>query len=129
MNPQQPPRRAICVLLVEDNPAAVRLTTEALRDALVPNHVYVVGDGEAALDFLYRRTPYADAPRPDIILLDLGLPKLDGRQVLARLKADQNLSTIPVVVLTNSAAPQDINDAYRLHASCYITKPSGLDEY
>jgi chemotaxis family two-component system response regulator Rcp1 len=116
-------------LLIEDNPATARLTTEALRDALVPNQIHLVGDGEAALDYLYRQPPFADAPRPDLILLDLDLPKIDGRQILAKVKNDSSLSAIPVVVLTNSDAPNDINDAYRHHASCYITKPSGIDEF
>lgn len=117
------------MLLVEDDPAAARLTTEALRDAAVRCNVHLMGDGEAALDFVYHRPPFADAPRPDLILLDLGLPKLDGKVVLVTLKADPGLETIPVVVLTNSDDPRDISEAYHHHVSCYITKPSGLEEY
>ncbi|MGD1096015.1 MAG: response regulator [Bryobacteraceae bacterium] len=122
-------RPAISVLLVEDDLAAAHLTREALRDARIPYQVHLVTDGEAALKFLYRHTPFLDAPRPDLILLDLSLPKIDGRQVLAKIKEDASLSTIPVVVLTGSDDRQDINDAYRHHVSCYITKPSGLNEY
>lgn len=91
--------------------------------------IHHVEDGEAALNFLYRRAPFGDAPHPDLILLDLGLPKLDGRQVLTKIKADVSLSAIPVVVLTTSDNPTDIGDAYRIQASCYIPKPSGVDEY
>jgi chemotaxis family two-component system response regulator Rcp1 len=119
----------INVLLVEDDPAASRLTVEALRDALVSNHVDEVADGEAALDFLKRNPPFEFAPRPDLVLLDLSLPKIDGRDLLARMKSDPALMEIPVVVLSASDNPKDIRDAYRLHASCFITKPSELDEY
>jgi len=105
------------------------LTEEALRDAVVRYSVHIVSDGEAALDFIYRRPPFVDAPRPDLILLDLGLPKIDGQEVLARIKADAHVATIPVVVLTNSDSPKDINDAYRQHVSCYIRKPCAVDEY
>ena len=121
--------KLINVLLVEDEPATAHLTVVALRDALVSNHVHTVGDGEAALNFLKREPPFAAAPRPDLILLDLNIPKVGGRELLARMKADPALTDIPVVVLTASDNPKDIQEAYRLHASCFITKPSDLDEY
>jgi two-component system, chemotaxis family, response regulator Rcp1 len=121
--------RPVEVLLVEDNPADVRLTREALRDGKVRNNLHVVSDGAAALDFLSRRGPYADAPVPDLILLDLNLPKKDGREVLAEIKADPALCTIPVVVLTTSEAEEDILKSYRLHANCYVTKPVGLEQF
>ena len=111
------------ILLVEDNPGDVDLTREALTEAKVRNRLHVVDDGAKAVDFLYRRAPYADSPRPDIILLDLNLPKKDGRQVLSEIRADPQLAEIPVVVLTTSAAEEDVVRAYRLHANCYITKP------
>ena len=117
------------MLLVEDDPAAARLTSEALRDALVPNAIHLVIDGEAALDFLTRNPPFEDAPRPDLVLLDLNLPKIDGRELLAQIKSDPALTDIPVVVLTSSDNPKDVQDVYRLHGSCFITKPSELDEY
>ena len=117
------------VLLVEDNPAAAKLTLEALRDALIPNHIHVVTDGEAALRFLRRDPPHPDAPRPDLILLDLNLPRVDGRAVLATIKADTDLLDIPVIVLTCSSNPRDVADAYQHHAAGYITKPCDLDQY
>jgi CheY-like chemotaxis protein len=117
------------VLLVEDSPAAAQLTLEALRDALVPNRIHVVADGEEALKFLRREPPHADAVRPNLILLDLNLPKVDGRAVLARIKADPSLMDIPVIVLTCSSNLQDVEDAYRHQVAGYITKPSDLDEY
>jgi CheY-like chemotaxis protein len=117
------------ILLVEDNPGDVRLTIEALRDAKVRNNLSVVGDGVEALRFLRREGKYSDAPRPDLILLDLNLPKMDGREVLAAIKADEALRTIPVVVLTTSRAEQDIAKSYALHANCYVTKPVDLDQF
>jgi CheY-like chemotaxis protein len=117
------------ILLVEDNPGDVRLTIEALRDAKVRNNLSVVGDGVEALRFLRREGKYADAMRPDLILLDLNLPKMDGREVLAAIKADEALRTIPVVVLTTSRAEQDIAKSYALHANCYVTKPVDLDQF
>jgi len=116
-------------LLVEDNPGDVRLTKEALRDSKVRNHLNVLGDGFAAMDFLQRKPPYENAPRPDIILLDLNLPKMDGREVLSRIKADPNLRRIPVVVITSSEAEQDILKTYDLHVNCYVTKPVDLDQF
>ena len=119
----------IHVLLVEDNPGDVRLTTEALREGKIPHHLHVVSDGVEAMAFLRREGPYADAPRPDLILLDLNLPKKDGREVLAEIKADENLKRIPVVVLTTSQAEEDILRTYELHANCYVTKPVDLQQF
>lgn len=113
----------IQILLVEDNPGDVRLTVEALRGAKVTNELHVVGDGEEAIEFLRRRGRHADAPRPDIVLLDLNLPRLDGREVLADIKSDPNLATIPIIVLTSSSADEDILRSYELHANCFISKP------
>lgn len=120
---------AIEILMVEDNPGDVRLTREALKDAKVWINLHVVGDGVAALDFVYRRAPFADAPRPDFILLDLNLPKKDGREVLAVLKSDDTLKQIPVAVLTTSQAEEDVLRAYNLNANCYITKPVDFDQF
>ena len=116
----------VCILMVEDNEGDVLLTTEALREAKVVTDLHVVRDGVEAVDYLYRRGPYSAAPRPDLILLDLNLPRRDGRQVLAEIKEDPNLRHIPVVVLTSSSAEQDIVRAYDLHANCYIVKPVDL---
>jgi len=117
------------ILLVEDNPGDVRLTQEVLNDGKVRNNMSVVKDGVDAVSFLQQTGEYADAPRPDIVLLDLNLPKKDGREVLAEIKADPDLKNIPVVVLTTSGAEQDIVKAYDLHANCYITKPVDLDQF
>jgi chemotaxis family two-component system response regulator Rcp1 len=121
--------RPMEILLVEDNPGDVRLTREALRDSEVRTHLSVVADGEAALAFLRREGPFAGAPRPDLILLDLNLPKKDGREVLAEIKADPALRRVPVVVLTTSTAQQDIMVSYDLHANCYVTKPVDLEGF
>ncbi len=121
--------RPVEILLVEDSPGDVRLTREALRDGKVRNNLSVVTDGVEALAFLRREGRYADAPRPDVILLDLNLPKKDGREVLEELKTDAALSRIPVVVLTTSGAETDIVRSYELHANCFITKPLDLDEF
>jgi two-component system, chemotaxis family, response regulator Rcp1 len=115
--------RLIEILMVEDSPSDADLTIEALREAKVANHLNIVEDGVQAMNFLRRRNPYSQAPRPDLILLDLNLPRKDGREVLAELKADPNLRTIPVVVLTMSRAEEDVLRAYQLQANCYITKP------
>ncbi|MDL1975098.1 MAG: response regulator [Deltaproteobacteria bacterium] len=117
------------LLLVEDNPGDVRLTEEALREGRVYNKIHVVDDGVEALAFLRREGRYADARRPDIILLDLNLPKKDGREVLEEIKSDKALKRIPVVVLTTSEAEQDILRVYNLHANCYVTKPLDLDQF
>ncbi|HWQ70506.1 MAG TPA: response regulator [Patescibacteria group bacterium] len=121
--------RLIEILLVEDNPADVRLTQEALKDGKLLNSLSVVGDGVEALAFLRRQGQYKDAPRPDLILLDLNLPKKDGREVLAEIKTDEKLKSIPVVVLTVSKAEEDILKTYKLHANCYVTKPVDLDQF
>ncbi|MGW5045335.1 response regulator [Streptomyces griseoluteus] len=119
----------IDVLLVEDDPGDELMTREAFEDNKIGNTLHVVRDGEEALDFLYRRGDHTGAPRPDLILLDLNLPKYDGRQVLERIKSDQDLADIPVVVLTTSAAEEDILRSYRLHANAYVTKPVDLDQF
>lgn len=121
--------RPIEILLVEDNPGDIRLTQEAFRDGKVANNMSVVTDGDEAMTFLRHEGEYAEAPRPDIILLDLNLPKKDGREVLAELKQDPNLRRIPVIVLTTSKAEQDILNSYDMHANCYITKPIDLEEF
>ncbi|MCZ7457214.1 response regulator [Streptomyces sp. WMMC940] len=121
--------KPIEVLLVEDDPGDELMTREAFEDNKIGNTLHVVRDGEEALDFLYRRGAHQDAPRPDLILLDLNLPKYDGRQVLERIKADSDLTHIPVVVLTTSAAEEDILRSYRLHASAYVTKPVDLEQF
>ena len=117
------------VLLVEDNPGDVRLTREAFRDSRVPTHMHVATDGVEAMDFVKRRGKFSSAPRPDIILLDLNLPRKDGREVLDELKRDENLKSIPVVILTTSRSQEDIERTYRSHANCYITKPVDLDQF
>jgi len=121
--------RPIEILLVEDSPGDVRLTREVLKDGKMLNNLNVVGDGVEALAFLARANQYANAPRPDLILLDLNLPKKDGREVLAEIKTDSSWKRIPVVVLTTSHAEEDILKAYNLHANCYITKPINLDQF
>jgi len=121
--------RPVEILLVEDNPGDVRLTIEALRDGKVRNHLNVVTDGVEALLYLRQEGKYAAAARPDLILLDLNLPRKDGREVLAEIKADPHLRSIPVVILTTSQADQDILKSYELNANCYITKPVDLDQF
>jgi chemotaxis family two-component system response regulator Rcp1 len=120
---------AIEVLLVEDSPGDVRLTREAFKDAKVHIRLHVASDGQEAMSFLKRESEHANAPRPDLILLDLNLPRKDGREVLAEIKEDPALKTIPVVILTTSASEEDILRSYQLHANCYITKPVGLDGF
>jgi CheY-like chemotaxis protein len=121
--------KPIEILLVEDNPGDVRLTVEGLKEGKVKNNLSVVENGVEALAFLRKQGKYTDAVRPDLILLDLNLPKKDGREVLEEIKADEQLRHIPVVVLTTSQAEQDILKAYSLHANCYITKPVDLDQF
>jgi len=121
--------REIEVLLVEDNPGDVRLTIEALKDGKIHNHLNVAGDGEEALAFLRREGQYARAPRPDLILLDLNLPKKDGRELLMEIKKEESLKRIPVVILTTSTAEKDIVKSYDLHANCYINKPVDFDQF
>ncbi len=124
-----PTPHPIEILLVEDNPGDARLTVEALKEAKVRNQLHVVDDGVKAMAFLRRQAAYSTVPRPDLILLDLNLPKKDGREVLEELKHDVDLKRIPVVILTTSEAEQDILNAYELHANCYITKPVDLDQF
>lgn len=121
--------RPIEILLVEDNPGDVRLTIEALKDGKVRNRLHVAKDGVEALAYLRQEGSYAGSPRPDVILLDLNLPKKDGREVLEEIKADEHLRRIPVVVLTTSSSEQDILRTYDLHANCYITKPVDLEQF
>jgi CheY-like chemotaxis protein len=121
--------RPVEILLVEDNPGDVRLTREALKEDKVRNNLHVVEDGLAAMEWLYHKGKYADAPRPDIILLDLNLPKKDGREVLSEIKTDNDLKRIPVVVLTTSKAEEDVLRAYSFNANCYITKPVDLEQF
>lgn len=117
------------VLLVEDSPGDVRLTREAFKDAKVHINLHVATDGANAMAFLSREGEHANAPRPDLILLDLNLPKKDGREVLQEIKESPTLKSIPVVILTTSSSEADILKSYRLHANCYITKPVGLDGF
>ena len=115
------------ILLVEDNPGDIRLTQEALKEGEIPNVLHVVKDGVEAMEFLRKKDKYAQMPTPDIILLDLNLPRKDGREVLADIKTDENLKMIPVIVLTTSDTDQDIIRSYKLHANCFITKPVDLE--
>ncbi|MFE2992289.1 response regulator [Streptomyces sp. NPDC059262] len=124
-----PPPQPIEVLLVEDDAGDELMTREAFEDNKIGNTLHVVRDGLEALDFLYRRGEHAGAPRPDLILLDLNLPKYDGRQVLEQIKSDPDLTHIPVVVLTTSSAEEDILRSYKLHANAYVTKPVDLDQF
>ncbi len=121
--------KIIEILLVEDNPGDVRLTQEALKDYKMFSSLHVVYDGEEAMAFLRKEEKYKDVPRPDLILLDLNLPKKSGREVLAEIKADEKLKTIPVVVLTTSQSEDDISKAYNLNANCFISKPVDLDQF
>jgi chemotaxis family two-component system response regulator Rcp1 len=120
---------ALEVLLVEDSPGDVRLTKEAFRTANNSVRLHVATDGVDAMAFLNREGAYADAPRPDLTLLDLNMPKMDGREVLARIKSDDSLKTIPTVILTTSTADEDIVSSYRLHANCYFSKPVQLEDF
>ncbi len=121
--------RQIEILLVEDNPGDARLTQEAMRAAKMTNVLHVVEDGVQAMEFLRRRSHFKDAPRPDLILLDLNLPKKDGRSVLAEVKTDPDLRRIPVVVLTTSRSEEDVMQAYDMHANAYVTKPVNLEQF
>ncbi|MDT5146829.1 MAG: hypothetical protein QOC58_1474 [Mycobacterium sp.] len=121
--------RAIEILLVEDDPGDELITREAFEHNKLKNNLHVAHDGEEGLDFLYKRGAYAGAPRPDLILLDLNLPKYDGRQLLEKVKSDPDLSRIPIVVLTTSSAEEDIVRSYELHANAYVTKPVDLDQF
>ncbi len=128
MDPQDD-RLPIEILLVEDNPGDVRLTQEVLRDGRISNTLNVVRDGVEAMEYLRREGAYRDAKRQDLILLDLNLPRMGGREVLAQVKRDRELRSIPVIVLTTSSAENDILAAYELHANCYITKPVDLGRF
>jgi two-component system, chemotaxis family, response regulator Rcp1 len=121
--------RRVEILLVEDNAGDVELAQEGLRECKINNNLHVVGDGLEASAFLHRRGPYASRPRPDIIILDLNLPKRDGRDLLREIKEDDDLKQIPVVILTTSSAEEDILRTYSLHANCYVTKPLGIDQF
>ena len=121
--------RLVEILLVEDNPGDVRLTKEAMKEGKIRNNLSVASDGVEAMAFLRREGKYTDAPRPDVVLLDLNLPKKDGRSVLKEIKEDPNLRRIPVVVLTSSKADEDVINSYDLHANCYITKPGDLEQF
>ena len=123
------PSRPIDVLLIEDDPGDELTTREAFEHNKISNTLHVAHDGEEGLDFLYRREPYTDAPRPDLILLDLNLPKYDGRQLLETIKSDPELNHIPVVVLTTSSAEEDILRSYKLHANAYVTKPIAKEHF
>ena len=117
------------ILMVEDEAGDIFLAEQALKDATVSNHLNIVRDGEAALRFLHRDDEYENAPRPELILLDLNLPRVSGREVLSEIKNDSSLSEIPVVVLTTSDYEQDIAQCYRMHANCYITKPTDFEQF
>lgn len=121
--------RQVEILMVEDNPGDVRITREAMRSSKVRNNLHVAEDGVEALDFLYRRGRFAGAVRPDLILLDLNLPKKDGHEVLAEIKQDPELRRIPVAILTSSEAEEDILRSYDLHANCFVTKPINFDRF
>jgi CheY-like chemotaxis protein len=121
--------RPVEILLVEDSPSDTELTVEALKEAKIRNHLSAVEDGVQAMEFLRRQGRFAGAPRPDLIMLDLNLPRKDGREVLAEIKSDPVLKLIPVVVLTTSRAEQDVLRAYQLNANCYITKPVDFDQF
>ncbi len=123
------PLQPIEVLLVEDDPGDELMTREAFEDNKIGNTLHVARDGEEALDFLYRRGAHADAPSVDLILLDLNLPKYDGRQVLERIKSDPDLTHVPVVILTTSSSEQDILRSYKLHANAYVTKPVDVNQF
>jgi len=121
--------RPIKILLVEDNPGDIRLTQEALREGRIANELTIIKDGQSALDYLYRRGEYANAERPDFILLDLNLPRKNGNEVLRELKSDPDLHRIPVVILTSSEIDKDVINAYDHCANCYVVKPVGLDGF
>ena len=117
------------ILLVDDNPGDAMLTQEAFKDGKVKNNLHIVYDGEEATDFLFKRNKYANAPRPDLIILDLNLPKKNGKEVLAEIKTDDSLKRIPVIILTISKAEEDIVKSYELHANCFLTKPIDLNKF
>lgn len=122
-------KKEVIILLVEDNEGDIVLTVEALREAKIHNKVFVVRDGEEALSYLYREGRYVDAEMPDIIFLDINLPRIDGKEVLAKIKNDDRLKFIPVVILTTSESENDIMESYSNHANCYITKPVDFNKF
>ena len=124
-----PPSEPVEILLVEDDPGDVLMTKEALAESKVLNHLSVVSNGEEALRYLRQEGEHADAVRPDLVLLDLNLPRVDGREVLAQVKADERLRTIPVVILTTSEAEEDVLRSYQLHANAYVTKPVDFESF
>src|SRR6056297_80209 len=126
---QEKNTNSIEILLVEDSPGDQRLTKEALKEGKINNNLYIVEDGEEALAFLKKQEPFTTVPKPDLILLDLNLPKMNGQEVLKIIKADETLKRIPVVILTTSQADEDILNAYNLNANCYITKPVDFDQF
>jgi two-component system response regulator len=126
---KQTEAKPITILLVEDNPGDADLARDALESSKFTNELFVVEDGVEAMSFLKNEKGYQDAPRPDLIILDLNLPKKDGREVLAEIKTDKRLKTIPVVILTTSDADEDVLKSYELHANCYITKPLNLNQF
>jgi CheY-like chemotaxis protein len=126
---KRPEEKPVEILLVEDNPGDVRLTIEALKEGKIHNLIHAVADGEEAMAFLRRKAPHAGAPRPDLILLDINLPKKNGQEVLADIKSDPDLKRIPVVVLTTSKSEEDILKSYNLHANCFVTKPVDLNKF
>lgn len=117
------------ILLVEDNPGDARLCEEALKESKVLNNLHIVKDGQEALDYVFKKNQYENAVTPDLIILDLNLPRVDGKEVLANIKNDENTKTIPVVILTSSKAEEDIVKTYELHANSYITKPLDFDQF
>jgi chemotaxis family two-component system response regulator Rcp1 len=121
--------KVLDILLVEDNPGDIRLTQEAMREAKMSNNLHVTKNGMAAMDFLRRRGDFPEAPRPDLVLLDLNLPRLSGREVLKQMKDDPELRRIPVIVLSTSDAQRDVSESYDLHANCYINKPVDFDQF
>ena len=129
MNDTELANRTVDILLVEDNPADVALTREGFREGNFENNLHVARDGFEAIAFLRRQEPFADSPRPDLILLDLNLPRMNGREVLGEIKSDEQLKSIPVVVLTTSQADEDVKKAYALHANAYMNKPVGFDGF
>ena len=119
----------IDILLVEDSPGDARLILEAMRDARISNRMTRVNDGAAALEYLRKQGEYAGVTQPDLVLLDLGLPKVSGREVLAAVKNDPSLRTIPIIVLTSSTLDEDVGEVYRLHGNCYVSKPVDIDQF